>query len=200
MDLIEASEPYVHTSGHAFADELADIITAVRPRFFIPVHGEYRHMLAHARLAEKLGVAPKNIFITEDGKPLVITADAVRRDEPVHAGHIFVEAEGQSRVDEVVLRDRNILADTGIVVVVATFDSIGAIVAGPEFATRGVIHVDASAEMLNVLRDEVTAVLDSGELERGDDALAEDMRLVVRRFFRRELGKKPIVVPLVMRA
>ncbi|MBC7794837.1 MAG: ribonuclease J [Clostridia bacterium] len=203
IELLDDRVPHVHTSGHAFADELGDIISAVRPRFFVPVHGELRHMRAHAKIAEGLGVEPANIFIVEDGQPLVITdtpqGSLMRRDEPVHTGHIFIEGDGLNRVDEVVLRDRNILAETGIVVVVAVVDDIGALVSGPEIATRGVIHVDANAGMMNALRDEVTAALDTGELERGDDALAEDMRLAVRRFFRRELGKKPIVVPLVMR-
>ena len=203
IDLVDDHVPFVHTSGHAFADELADVISAVRPRFFIPVHGEYRHMRAHAKIAERLGIAPRDTFIIEDGHPLSITATpqgpVVRHEEQVHAGYVFVEGEGMHRVDEVVLRDRRILADTGIVVVIAVLDEIGALVSGPEFATRGVIHVDANAEMLGALKDEVTAALDAGELERGDDAIAEDLRLAVRRFFRRELGKKPIVVPMVMR-
>ncbi|MEZ0311580.1 MAG: ribonuclease J [Myxococcota bacterium] len=202
VELIDERIDRVHTTGHAFADELADMIGWVKPKHFIPVHGEYRHLVAHAKIAERMGVAQRNIHLIEDGQPLLLRgqdgAVAVHRDEPVPHGFVFLEGDNYLEVGEVVLRDRRLLAETGIVVCVAVLNERGDLVAGPEIATRGVVHVDESADLLAAVKDEARRAL-AEVSENDDEVLAEEMRVAVRRFFRRELGKKPLVVPLVMR-
>lgn len=211
VQLIDDRVLPVHTTGHAFADELAQMITLVRPRFFIPVHGEYRHMLAHAKIAEGCGVRREAIHIIEDGQPLVVRSEdgtlTMVRDEPVTAGFVFVEGESHAEVGEVVLRDRRVLAETGIVVCAAVLNDKGELVTRPAIATRGVVHVDENADLLAAAADEAQRAIDELAASRGrgpfssddEELLAEEMRVAVRRFFRREVGKRPLVVPLVMR-
>lgn len=202
IELIDERVDRIHTTGHAYSEELSDMIGWVRPRHFIPVHGEYRHLVAHAKLAERAGISPAYIHIVEDGQPLVLRGQGadvrVRRDEPVPHGFVFLEGDNYREVGEVVLRDRRILSETGIVVCVAVFNDNGDLLAGPQIATRGVVHVDESAELLNEVIDEARRALEDVS-ENDDETLAEEMRVAVRRFFRRKLGKKPLVVPLVMR-
>ena len=202
IELIDSSVDRVHTTGHAFADELEDMLRWVRPHYFVPVHGEYRHLVAHAKIGEKTGIARDAIHIIEDGQPLVFRGHGkdvtVRRDEIVPHGFVCLEGEDYVEVGEVVLRDRRVLAETGIVVCVVVLDDRGNRMSGPEIATRGVVHVDESADVIAAARDEARRAVDAVD-QNDDDIIAEEMRVAVRRFFRRELGKKPLVVPLVMR-
>lgn len=202
VEVIDDHREKVHTSGHAFAGELTRMLELTRPRYFVPIHGEYRHLVTHARLAAHAGVAPHDIFVVEDGNPLELERAGgevrVRRGEPVTAGHVFVDGKGVGDVGEIVLRDRRVLAETGMVLCVAIFDEHGALVAGPDIVTRGVVHVDANQELIARASAEVErAVSQLGR--RADTAQrTEEIRLTLRRFFRRELDRRPLILPLVV--
>ena len=192
----------VHSSGHGFNDEQLEMLALCRPRFFVPLHGEYRHMVRHAALAAESGVAADCAKVTEDGNPLVIRqVDGellLQRDEPVRAGLVFIDGKGIGDVGEVVLRDRRILSESGIIVCVVAFASDGRLVAGPELATRGLVYIDENLELLQRSAMEVkAALLDLGERADELDRI-EAVRLALRRFFRRELDRKPMVVPIVL--
>ncbi|MCK5687946.1 ribonuclease J [Myxococcota bacterium] len=192
----------VHASGHAFNDEQVKIIDLVRPEFFVPIHGEFRFMARHAALAIENGVAPENAILIEDGIPLSfnIKNDELipRRLEPVQSGLVFVDGKGIGDVGEIVLHDRRILSKTGIIMCVAIRDESGEFIAGPEIITRGVVHIDESQELLGRATEEVRSVLTGEERCLDDAECAEEIRLRLRRFFRRELDRRPLIIPVVM--
>ena len=147
---------FVHVSGHASQDDLRDMLALTRPRYFVPVHGEYRHLLQHARLAEAAGIAADRIFLLEDGLGLEVTRSGARVLGRYPAERVLVDGKGVGDVGAVVLRDRQLLAEAGMLVVALTIDrETGAIVAGPEIASRGFVYMKEA----DLLMDEVkTAV------------------------------------------
>jgi ribonuclease J len=189
----------VHVSGHACQEELKLMLNITRPRFFIPMHGTLRHLIHHARLAESVGV-PHGTVIT-NGQVAVIDpeADSLRvLDERVPHGKVFIDAEAEE-VPEVVVRDRQHLAEDGFVIVVAAVDSEGALVREPEIITRGLVHVDASQEMLDEVRRMLSGIVhESAPEERRDpDVLQEKMRAMLKRYFRKTMGRRPLILPVI---
>jgi ribonuclease J len=189
----------VHVSGHACQEELKLMLNLTRPRFFIPMHGTLRHLIHHARLAESAGV-PHGVVIT-NGQVAVIDpeADSLRvLDDRVPHGKVFIDAEAEE-VPEVVVRDRQHLAEDGFVIVVAAVDSGGALIREPEIITRGLVHVDASQEMLEEIRRMLTGIVhESAPEERGDpDVLQEKMRATLKRYFRKTMGRRPMILPVI---
>ncbi len=200
-EVVEDREVRVHASGHAQNDEQLQMLRLTRPRYFVPLHGELRHMVRHARLAESAGVAEQNIFVMEDGQVLELSGAPpdvlAMRAEPVQAGIIFVDGENIGEVGEVVLRDRRLLAELGLIVCVAIFDAHGELVGGPDIVSRGVIHEDENEALLAAAEDEVRAALaklDPHDIESRDT----EIRGALRRFFKRELSRRPLVIPVVM--
>ncbi|HET6346316.1 MAG TPA: ribonuclease J, partial [Myxococcota bacterium] len=193
----------VHSSGHGFNEEQLQMLSLCRPRAFVPLHGEYRHMVRHAALAAEAGVHPDRIFVTEDGFPLEVTRIdgdlMVERLPKVQAGLVFVDGKGIGDVGEVVLRDRRILSESGIIVCVVIMSSDGRVVAGPELATRGVVYVDESLELLHRAAESVREALDNAAHAIELETYMEEVRLALRRFFRRELDRKPLIVPMVIK-
>src|SRR5262249_54096401 len=135
---------FVHVSGHASQEDLKLMLNLTRPRYFVPVHGEYRHLLGHARLAASVGLTPDRVFLIEDGAGLEVTKTAARALEGLPAGRVLVDGKGIGDVGAVVLRDRQILADDGVIAVSLTVDAKGELVAGPEIASRGVFYMKES--------------------------------------------------------
>jgi len=192
---------FVHVSGHACQEDLKLMLNLTRPRFFVPVHGEYRHLLAHARLAESVGLPRERVFVIEDGLGVELTKTSGRVLGRFPAGRVFVDGKGIGDVGAVVLRDRQLLAQDGMVVVALTVDkNTGQLLAGPEIASRGFVYVKESEEIL----EEVKAVVRE-TLAARDPATAVDrellgslMRSVVRRFINQRFQRKPIVLPIVL--
>ena len=154
----------VHVSGHAASEELAELVRTVRPRHFCPVHGEYRHLAKHARLATENGVERNRIFMAEDGDVLELREGKVSRGDRVPAGMVLVDGLGVGDVSPVVLRDRRVLAGDGIVICVVTIDSqTGEVLAGPDLISRGFVHEQESREFLDAAADLVADALE--ELE-----------------------------------
>lgn len=191
----------VHVSGHAASEDLKLMLSLVRPRWFIPVHGEYRHLVTHTRLAAETGVPPERTVVVQDGDVVELSRGEVRSAGRVHAGYIFVDGLGIGDVHEAVLRDRRLLADDGIIVAVVTIDSAsGELLAGPDLISRGFVHEDRSAEFLEAARAEIRESLASLAQDEISDWT------IVRRRVRSSLGKfvwdqtrrRPIILPVVM--
>jgi ribonuclease J len=201
-EVIDDRSAKVHTSGHAFNDEQREMLALCRPQFFVPIHGEYRHLVRHAALAREAGISAANIGVIEDGQPLEFRREGgevrMRRVPTVTAGHVFVDGKGIGDVGEIVLRDRRVLAETGMVLCVVILREDGVLVGGPDLVTRGVLHVDANQELLARAAAEVReAITDRDGLIDAADC-GERIRQALRRFFRRELDRRPLILPVVM--
>ncbi|MBQ9106242.1 MAG: ribonuclease J, partial [Mailhella sp.] len=187
----------VHATGHAHSEELIDVIQAAQPEYFIPVHGEYRHLALHARLAEECGVDPQKIRIIEDGQPITLLEDGIRMEEPVPVESVMVDGKGVGDVGRMVLKERRILGGEGLVAVVLVIaEETGEVLHGPEMISRGFVF---EQQYNHLLEDAKCLVIDQIENTHPSDTakLCERIRSSLRRFFRDVLGRDPIVVPIV---
>ena len=191
---------FVHVSGHASQDELRLMLNLVRPQFFVPVHGEYRHLLAHRRLAQEVGVPAEHIFVVEDGQGIELTKTSARLRERVPLQRVLVDGKGVGDVGPVVLRDRQLLAEEGMVVVAVTVDrATGAVVAGPEIVSRGWVYEREAETVLEDARAAVReALAERRETPLGREALVALLRGTVRRFITQRYDRKPVVLPVVL--
>ncbi|CAN5769941.1 ribonuclease J [soil metagenome] len=192
----------VHATGHAKADELKTYHSIAKPQWFIPVHGEYKHMVHHAELAHRMGLAEDHILLCEDGDRIQISDDGVRKVERVPAGYLYVDGLGIGDIGHGVLRDRKLLAEEGVVVVIAGVDvDAGAVVMGQEIITRGWVHADEAEDMLDecrqVVAQELKEALSSGS--KADlAAYARVVRKTTGRFVSDRTRRRPMIVPLIM--
>ena len=190
----------VHATGHAKQEELKTLISLVRPEWFVPVHGEYRHLVAHAELARTMGVGPERVLICEDGDRIELGDKGLARAGRVPAPYLYVDGI-VGDVGHGVLRDRKVLAEEGVVVVIVTIDhDAGEVVTGPEVITRGWVHAPEAEDLLDEARKTVAeAVLVA--LDQGDHDI-ESMQRVVRRaagkFVSDRTRRRPMIVPVVM--
>lgn len=188
----------IHASGHAHQEELGIMLDTVHPKFFVPVHGEYRHLFKHTQLAIARGVAPERAMILENGHPVTLTPNSIRLEEAVFAESILVDGKGVGDVGQSVLKERQILGGEGLVVVLLVQDEFGTIVFGPSIQSKGFIFEQHFA---HILEDAKCIILDIMEGNPGSEAykLEERIRSALRRFFRKVLERDPIVIPLVAR-
>ncbi|HUJ14664.1 MAG TPA: ribonuclease J [Thermoanaerobaculia bacterium] len=186
----------VHVSGHACREELKLMMNLTRPRFFIPIHGTLRHLIHHAHLAEQVGV-PHGVVIT-NGQVAEIDDDIRVLEERVPNGKVFIDAEAEE-VPEIVVRDRQHLAEDGFVIVVVAVDSDGKLVRDPEIITRGLVHVDTSQDIIEELRQMLVGMFHSRPPEelRDSELLQESMRAALKRYFRKEMGRRPMILPVI---
>jgi ribonuclease J len=201
-DVLYEDNAFVHVSGHASQEDLKLMLQLTRPKYFLPVHGEYRHLRSHARLAVGEGVAPENVFLMEDGAALDITKGGASVVTGIPAGRVLVDGKGVGDVGPVVLRDRELLAEEGMVAVAITIDRDGAVVAGPSIASRGVVYVKENEALIEELRAAVAqAVAAMERVERRDrEALSARLRLTVRQFVNQRFQRKPVVLPMILEA
>ena len=192
---------FVHVSGHASQEDLKQMLALTRPRYFVPVHGEFRHLLQHARLAEGVGIPKDRIFLIEDGLGLEVTASGTRVLGGYPAGPVLVDGKGVGDVGSVVLRDRQLLAEAGMLVIALTIDrTTGLIVAGPEIVSRGFVYMKEA----DALMDEVkTAVRDALAARREPEAFDRELvgamvRSAARRFINQRFQRKPVVLPVIL--
>src|SRR6267142_3577218 len=164
-EVLYEDNAFVHVSGHASQEDLKLMLSLTRPRYFVPVHGEYRHLLGHARLAESVGIGPDRIFLIEDGMGVEVSKSEARLAGRFPAGRVLVDGKSVGDIGAVVIRDRQLLAEDGLVAVSLAVDRHGAVVAGPEIATRGFVYVKENAPLLEELKKAVLAAL----AERGPD-------------------------------
>jgi len=190
----------IHVSGHASQEELKLVLNLVRPKHFIPVHGEYRHLVRHARLANEVGVPMTSCHVLEDGDVLEVRASGASRAESVTCGRVFVDGKGVGEVGDVVLRDRRHLSEDGLVLaVLAIAGHSGDVIAGPDLVSRGVVAEEASAEVFEKAKDEVLAALGGINPESRTDPneVQEEVRRALKRYFKR-LDRRPVILPFVL--
>jgi len=190
----------VHATGHAKAEELKTLLSIVRPEFFVPVHGEYRHLTAHAELGRLMGVAEGNVLVCEDGDRIALTDRGLSRDGRVPANYTYVDGI-VGDVGHGVLRDRKVLAEEGVVVVIVTVDhDERSIVTGPEVITKGWVYAPEAEELLDECRDLVTArVLQVlAESEPDLETLQRAVRRTAGKFVNERTRRRPMIVPVVM--
>jgi ribonuclease J len=191
----------IHVSGHASQEELKTMLQLTRPRYFVPIHGEYRHLVKHQKLAQDVGVPQDHCFILEDGDVLEITATSAKKVQPIQAGRVFVDGKGVGDVGDVVIRDRRHLSEDGMVLaVMAIHQQSGEIVAGPDLISRGFMRDEEGEEVLGQARKVVLDILASLNREtRTDPAeLQEEVRKALRRYFRKRFERHPVVLPYII--
>ncbi|HEX9891529.1 MAG TPA: ribonuclease J [Actinomycetota bacterium] len=199
-DVYHTGIAHVHVSGHAASDELKFMLGLVRPQWFIPIHGERRHLAHHARLARDVGIPEDRILICEDGDVVEISEKVTVADR-IDAGMVLVDGLGIGDVGEMVLRDRRKLAGDGVVIVVVTADAqSGQVLAGPDIITRGFVHDETSAEMLDEARRRTEDSLrEVAKEEVGDPGiLKQHVRRTLGRYFFEVTKRKPIILPVIM--
>ncbi len=186
----------VHVSGHASREEHKLMLNLIKPRFFVPIHGEYRHLVHHARMAEQVGIPRDNIFVVESGTVLEFGEDGGRIDGQVTEGHVMVDGLGVGDVGSVVLRDRHLLSRDGFVVVVVAVDSDnGHVVEGPHIITRGFIYLRESGELLDAASQCVLEALQPGGARATASANIKDS---LGAFFYEQTKRRPMILPVVM--
>ncbi len=199
-DVLYHEVPDIHVSGHASADELRLMINLTKPRYFIPMHGTVRHLVLHERIAHSVGIPEDRTFLLMNGNVAELDTTSGRvLPERVAAGKVFIDRQYEE-VASVVVRDRKHLAEDGFVIVVVALNfNSGDIVREPEIITRGLIHVDASAEILSEVRELLMKTLvHTGREELGDaDAIQDKMRVILKRYFRKKLNRRPMILPVV---
>lgn len=200
VEVVHTGVEPVHVSGHAKRGELQTLLSLVRPEWFVPVHGEYRHMVNHARLAQGMGVEAHKVVVCEDGDSLVLGDDGVRHGEGVPAGFVYVDGT-VGGVSHGVLRDRRVLAEEGVVVVVATVDlHRREVVSPPEIITRGWVHAPEAEQLLEEASDVVRGALEEALAEGAGDheALRRHARKALGRLVGERTKRRPMIVPVVV--
>ena len=191
----------LHVSGHACQDELKIIHALVKPRFFIPVHGEQRHLKIHAKLAQEMGMDPRNIVISDIGKVIEVTQHSIKLNGTVPAGKVFVDGYGVGDVGSVVLRDRKHLAEDGMIVVVTSMSGEnGAVVSGPDIITRGFVYVKESEGLMEELRRVAVEALERCERTHTTDwsAIKGEIKSDLSGFLYKKTKRNPMILPVIM--
>ncbi|MDR3278830.1 MAG: ribonuclease J [Oscillospiraceae bacterium] len=190
----------LHVSGHAYQEELKMMIALTKPKFFIPLHGEHRHLSTHAKLARQMGIESKRILISDIGHVIEMTARGISRNGIVPSGRILVDGTGIGDVGAVVLRDRKHLATDGMIVVIVTLSSEdGGLISGPDIITRGFIYVKESEELMRELKDVVLATLeDNPGTQRSDLAsLKSAIRSDLSSHLYKKAKRNPMILPVI---
>jgi len=191
----------VHVSGHACQEELKLIHTLVRPKYFVPVHGEHKHLILHAKIAEELGMSPSNIFIIDNGVVLEFNQDSARVSGRVTAGNVLVDGLGIGDVGNIVLRDRKHLAQDGLLVVVVTISKeYGQIVAGPDIISRGFVYVRESEDLMEECKSVIRNALNDCIKEKETDwaTLKTIIKDTAKNYLYEKTKRKPMILPVIM--
>ena len=199
--VIHGTDGKSHVSGHASQEELLLMLNLVRPEFFVPVHGEYRMLAQHGRLAVQTGVDPSNVFVVENGDVLEFTQEYGDKIGKTYGGHVLVDGSGVGDVGEAVLRDRKALSNDGIMMVVVAIDSEEArVMAGPDLISKGVFYLPESDGVIDELRKELLTALGEVSVEamRDVNAVKEHIRSSVTKSIYARTKRRPVVIPVVM--
>jgi ribonuclease J len=190
----------VHVTGHAKQEEIKTLLALARPEWFVPVHGEYRHLVHHSRLGKLMGVEPDKVLVCLDGDQLELTDHGLKKIGEVPAGYLFVDGTGLGDVGHGVLRDRQVLAEEGVVVVIVTVDAkSGEVIAGPEIITRGWVYAPEAEDLLEEARQAVIVGLKEAE-DSEVDTLRRHARKSLGTFVNQRTRRRPMIVPVIMEA
>jgi len=191
----------IHVSGHASQEEQKLLLGLVRPRHFIPIHGEYRQLFRHAAMAHQLGVVSGEILLIENGQPIEFTAQGAFRREPIAAGRVLVDSGSLEEIEEVVVRDRKHLSEDGVVVPIIAIDKhTGKMESLPEIVTRGFLPADDGAEIVSGARDVVLRTFGSSNPEEKTDysVIKEKIRNDLKRYINKHTSKRPLILPVIL--
>jgi ribonuclease J len=190
----------IHVSGHASQEEQKLLLQLVKPKYFIPVHGEYRHLFRHAALAHQLGVVSGEIMLLEDGKCVEFTEDGAFRRDPVPAGRVLVDSGSLEEIEEIVVRDRKHLSEEGVVIPIIAIDKhTGRVESAPEIVTRGLMSENGN-EMLAGARECVARTVENSNLEERADwsVIKEKIRVDLKRYINKQTSKRPLILPVIL--
>jgi len=191
----------VHVSGHACQEELKLIHTLVKPKFFMPVHGEYRHLKQHKDLAMSLGMPSNNVIIADNGDVIEVSKDSIRKTGTVVSGQIFVDGLGVGDVGNIVLRDRRHLSQDGILTVVITIEKqTGTVIAGPDIISRGFVYVRESEDLMEEAKELVRGALNECQEKHITEwaSIKSNVKEVLRSFLYEKTKRKPMILPIIM--
>ena len=191
----------VHVSGHACQEELKLIMSIVNPKYFIPLHGEQKHLMKHTDLARIMGINPKNTLVATNGSVIEVSNKEIKCSEVVPAGRVFVDGLGVGDVGSIVLRDRKLLSDDGIIVVAVSIDSVTReVVSGPDIVSRGFVYVKESEDLMNEINDLVCDILERCYINRIRDwsTIKTKIKDGVSRFLFTRTKRSPMVLPMIM--
>ncbi len=191
----------IHVSGHASQEEMKLLLNLVRPKYFVPIHGEYRQLFLHAALAEQVGAVSGEILLLESGQPLEFTAEGAFRREPVVSGRILVDSGSLEELEDVVIRDRRHLAEDGVVVaIIAINKHSGKVESKPEIVTRGFMPSEDGQELMSRVRDVVLDTIEkSNPEEKGDwGVIKEKIRSDLKRYLSKQTSKRPLILPVIL--
>lgn len=201
-EVVHSGVADVHATGHAQADELKTYLSIARPEWYVPIHGEYRHMVANTRLAHQMGVPRDHVLLCEDGDVIELSANGLEAVGRIPAGYLYVDGI-VGDVGQGVLRDRKVLAEEGVVVVVVTVDiSTGKVLTGPEIITRGWVYAPEAEDLLDEACDTVAAAVEKALANgvRDVENLERDVRRAAGKFVNERTRRRPMIVPVVMEA
>ncbi len=191
----------VHVSGHARQEELKLMHSLIKPKYFMPVHGEYRHLKQHLELAEKLGMPHENIIVADNGDVIELARDGIRKGGTVISGQVFVDGLGVGDVGNIVLRDRKHLSEDGILTVVVTIEKeSGTVIAGPDIISRGFVYVRESEDLMGEAREVVKEVLRGCEEKHITEwsSIKSSIKEALRQYLYEKTKRKPMILPIIM--
>ena len=191
----------VHVSGHACREELKLIMSIVKPKYFIPLHGEQKHLMKHTDLAKLVGIPPENTLVATNGSVISVSEKEIKCNETVTAGRVFVDGLGVGDVGSIVLRDRKLLSDDGIIVVAVSIDSVTReVVSGPDIVSRGFVYVKESEDLMNEINELVCDILERCYINRIKDwsTIKTKIKDGVAKFLFTRTKRSPMVLPLIM--
>jgi ribonuclease J len=190
----------IHVSGHASQEEQKLILQLVKPKYFVPIHGEYRHLFRHAALAHQLGAVSEEIFLLEDGQAIEFTEDRAQRREPVPAGRVLVDSGSLEEIEEVVIRDRKHLSEDGVVVPIIAIDKhTGRLESQPEIVTRGVMSENGQELLVGAREVLMKTVAESSAEENSDwGVIKEKIRVDLKRYINKQTSKRPLILPVIL--
>lgn len=191
----------IHVSGHASQEEQKLLLQLAKPRYFIPIHGEYRQLFRHAALAHQLGVVSGEILLIEDGQPIEFTETSARRADPVTAGRVCVDSGSLEEIEEVVIRDRKHLSEDGVVVPIIAIDKhTGKLESQPEIVTRGFLPSENGQEIVNGARDVILRTFEQSNAEEKTDwgVIKEKIRVDLKRYINKQTSKRPLILPVIL--
>jgi len=190
----------VHVSGHGAQEELKLMLALLRPQFFMPVHGEYRQLVLHAKLAHSIDIPADHIVVAEDGDMIEVTADSIQVKDHAVCGNVFVDGLGVGDVGQIVLRDRQVLAQDGILMTVLTVDKeTGQPIAGPDIVSRGFVYMRDSEELLESARERVLESFIGLNGHASDWSFVKDkIKHTLSEFLYEKTHRRPMILPIVM--
>ena len=194
--VVDRTTAAVHVSGHAAAEELAILHNVVRPAAFVPVHGEQRHLVAHARIARTTGCPDDQVFVCNDGDTVILENGRIRRGEPIASGRVYVDGLGVGDVGNAVLRDREKLSSEGVCVAVLLVDQHGALIGEPEIIQQGVIYEAEHAHLLDLAGKHLAEQLEATDAD--PSGLRRAVTTTLAQFWREHIGRRPVILSVVM--